>query len=232
MNQSAGHLRRIASFITGAAAVVTVGSVGYCVKVDHLEDRIKQLEQENAKLAQNLQDAKRHERDAESISSEPERSDPQNGIEEERSDLADMADRKEEEGEDQVPNPNPGPLEVGTEIAHGIKFQVLGCGKNGSSVLCDLQFTALERDIRDVHLTTDSVLNVSGDEVTATRASFGSLQNNRIHAWGDLVARVPKKGALRFEGIGVDAGVATLLELRMVVGYDKFSVRLRDVSLD
>lgn len=129
------------------------------------------------------------------------------------------------------PITSPNPHDPGTEIVSGIKFDLLGCHKNGSTVLCDLQLTGLERDIRSVYLTTDSILNVSGSEVTAVRASLGSLQNQRIHAWGDLVARVPKKGALRFDGIDVDEDTATLLELKMVVGNDRFSVRFRDVKL-
>lgn len=129
------------------------------------------------------------------------------------------------------PIPSPTPYGPGTEIASGIKFDLLGCNKNGSTVLCDVQLTGLERDIQNVYLTTDSILNVSGNETTATRASLGSKQNQRIHAWGDLVARVPKKGSLRFEGVGVDEDTATLLELKIVVGNDRFSVRFRDVRL-
>lgn len=40
----------IVAVFGGAAAIATVGGVGYCTKVNHLEERINQLERENSAL--------------------------------------------------------------------------------------------------------------------------------------------------------------------------------------
>lgn len=222
MSREPGFVGRVMAIIAGAAALVAVASVGYCIGENNLEERIDRLERENSSLRSQLKGSGSDPRPTPTDSVAQSRTEPQQS-----SSTPPELQRSSETARDRTDvsqDPN-------TRIVNGIECKLLGCSRSGSDINCEIRFTSLGRDIKGVYLTTDSIANASGQEVTAERASFGAVRNHRIHGWGDLVADIPKIGSLKFEGIRVSETELALLELKMSADNESFEVRFRNVPL-
>lgn len=218
MSREPGFIGRVMAIIAGAAALVAVAGVGHCIGVNQLEERIDRLEKENDDLRGELERAGSESRGTPAGPAAEPRSEAQHSNTVPTDPGA--ARERSEAGQGST-----------TRTVNGIRFKLLGCNRSGSDVNCEVSLMSVGRDIKGVYLKTDSIANASGREVTAERASFGTVQNHRIHGWGDLVADIPKVGSLKFEGIQVNETELDLLELKMAADNERFEVRFRNVPL-
>ena len=54
MTETRSFWQKLGTFIAGTAAVLTIGSAGYCVKVQSLEDKVEELRNQNRSLEEQL----------------------------------------------------------------------------------------------------------------------------------------------------------------------------------
>ena len=110
-------------------------------------------------------------------------------------------------------------------------FALKGCFRSGSAIRCELLITnrGADRQLSLNGASQSRLFDESGNEWSAAQVSLGNQG-----AFGSvrslLVAGVPARAELRFDGVAPEARVATLVELS-IYGQRETRVQFRDVPI-
>lgn len=118
--------------------------------------------------------------------------------------------------------------------AKGFMFTLQECKKAGESLSCHFLITSREQDrkfviYRDWNNARSRVFDDTGNEYWA-RAVHLASESRESSVGNILIAGVPTKASLTFEGIAPDAELISLLELGCYDDDDSFSVQFRNVQ--
>jgi TolB-like protein len=119
--------------------------------------------------------------------------------------------------------------------AKGITFELKQCKKVGGAILCELLLTSNDRE-RELWLSIyestgpSSLFDDAGNEASVAQVRLGNVVGEQVHI--TLVAGVPTRATLRFEGASPQAGKIALLKINgFITGGPRVEAEFRDVLI-